>query len=154
MNAYKQLIRVIYPRDRGRIALRTDKNWDVDVEAVSRRGSTTKFQIETGRPYFYFKPVLISGAVTTWSRGENCLAVATSGAPLEVHPFFREDTRCSVCELMPPLGQPVGPGTSVPRFSATWLSREHGETVPGPLHARWAESFLKGRSVRGKYMED
>ena len=43
-----------------------------------------------------------------WSRGENCLAVPTSGAPLEVHPYFREDTHCSVCELMPPIASPSG----------------------------------------------
>src|SRR5262245_58698880 len=103
MTAYRQFIRVIYPKGGGRIALRTDKNWDVEVGAVSRRGGTTKFEIETDRPYFYFKPVLIRDEQTVWSRGENCLAVATSGAPLEVYPFFREDARCSVCELMPPL---------------------------------------------------
>lgn len=108
MKLYKQLIRVIYPQDGGRIALRTDDDWNMDVEAVSRRGCTTKFQIETDRPYFYFKPVLLRDDVTVWARGENCLAVATSGAPLEVHPFFREDTRCSVCELMPPLASPSG----------------------------------------------
>src|SRR5262249_59568885 len=108
MNAYKQSIRVIYPKDRGRIALRTDENWDVDVEAVSRRDCTAKFQIETDRPYFYFKPVLIRDRATLWSRGENSLAIATSRAPLDVHPCFREDTRCSVCELMPPLASPSG----------------------------------------------
>ena len=108
MKLYKQLIRVIYPRDGGRITLRTDDNWDADVEAVSRRGGTMKFQIETKRPYFYFKPVLRRDGATVWSRGENCLAVVTSEAPLEVYPFFREDVRCSVCELMPPLASPSG----------------------------------------------
>ena len=96
MKLYKQLIRVIYPRDAGRIALRTEDDWNVSVEAVSRRGCTTKFQIETDRPYFYFKPVLIRDGATTWSRGENCLAVATSGAPLEVYPFFAK-TLVAVC---------------------------------------------------------
>ena len=66
------------------------------------------FKVETERPYFYFKPVLGRDGTTMWSRGENCLAIATSGAPLEVHPFFREDTQCSVCELMPPLASPSG----------------------------------------------
>src|SRR5437762_3682610 len=108
MTAYRQSIRVIYPQDGGRIALRTDENWNADVEAVSRNGYTTEFQVETERPYFYFKPVLRRGGTTMWSRGENCLAIATSGAPLEVHPFFREDTQCSVCELMPPLASPSG----------------------------------------------
>ena len=75
---------------------------------VSRNGYTTEFQVETERPYFYFKPVLRRDGTTMWSRGENCLAIATSGAPLEVHPFFREDTQCSVCELMPPLASPSG----------------------------------------------
>src|ERR1043166_1963348 len=108
MSAYKQLIRITYPQGGARISLRTDKNWDADIRAVSRRGRTTKFQVETERPYFYFKPVLIRNGATVWSRGENCLAIATSGAPLEVYPFFREDTRCSVCELMPPLASPSG----------------------------------------------
>ena len=108
MNAYKQLIRVTYPQHDARITLRTDENWDVDVEAISRRGCTTKFQIETDRPYFYFKPVLLRDGTATWSRGENFLAVATSEAPLEVYPFFREDARCSVCELMPPARQSLG----------------------------------------------
>lgn len=108
MTPYRQFIRVIYPQDAGRIVLRTDDDWNMDVEAVSRRGSITKFQIQTERPYFYFKPMLLRDGVTMWSRGENCLAVATSGAPLEIYPFFREDTHCSVCELMPALASPSG----------------------------------------------
>jgi predicted alpha/beta superfamily hydrolase len=105
---YKQLIRVIYPRDGGRIVLRTDEDWEINVEAVVREGSTTEFQIETARPYFYFKPVLLRAGATMWSRGENFLAIATSGAPLKVHPYFKEDTHCSVCELMPPLASRSG----------------------------------------------
>jgi predicted alpha/beta superfamily hydrolase len=106
----KQLIRVVYPTDGGRIALRTEENWDANIEARSKRanGGVAEFQVETERPYFYFKPVLFRGGATLWSRGENFLAVATSGAPLEIHPYFREETRCSVCELMPPLASPSG----------------------------------------------
>jgi hypothetical protein len=106
----KQLIRVIYPTNGERIALRTEKNWDLNVEAVSTRqnGSVSEFQIETERPYFYFKPVLLRDSQAIWSRGENFLAVPTSDTPLEVHPYFREDAHCSVCELMPPLASPSG----------------------------------------------
>src|SRR5215813_13216449 len=106
----KQLIRVVYPTDEGRIAIRTEENWNSNIEAhsVGQNGSLSEFRIQTDRPYFYFKPVLVRDGATVWSRGENCLAVATSGAPLEVYPFFREDTRCSVCELMPPLASPAG----------------------------------------------
>src|SRR6266487_922318 len=102
----KQLIRVVYPTDDGRIALRTEADWDANIEpdSVQQNGCISEFQIETGRPYFYFKPLLVrDGGVATWSRGENFLAVTTSNTALEVHPYFREDTHCSVCELMPPL---------------------------------------------------
>src|SRR5436309_15041259 len=103
MTAYRQSIRVIYPQDGGRIALRTDENWNADVEAVSRNGYTTEFQVETEGPYFYFKPVLRRDGPTMWSRRENCLLIATSGARLQVHPFFRDDTQCIQARLMPPI---------------------------------------------------
>jgi predicted alpha/beta superfamily hydrolase len=106
----KQLIRVVYPTDGGRIALRTEADWDANIEAdsVQQNGCMSEFQIQTGRPYFYFKPVLLRDGATIWSRGENLLAVATSSTALEIYPYFQEDTRCSVCELMPPLASPLG----------------------------------------------
>ncbi|HEY2143959.1 MAG TPA: alpha/beta hydrolase-fold protein [Candidatus Udaeobacter sp.] len=106
----KQLIRVFYPTDGARIALRTEADWDANIEpdSVQRNGRVSEFQIETGRPYFYFKPVLLHDGATTWARGENYLAVTTSSTPVEIYPYFREDARCSVCELMPPLASPLG----------------------------------------------
>jgi predicted alpha/beta superfamily hydrolase len=106
----KQLIRIHYPTDGARIALRTEEDWDSNIEAHSIRqnGCVSEFQIETERPYFYFKPVLLSEGAIMWLRGENFLAVPTSSTPLEIHPYFREDTHCSVCELMPPLANPSG----------------------------------------------
>ncbi len=105
-----QFVRVIYPIDGGRIILRTEENWDSNIEANSIRqnGCVSEFQIETERPYFYFKPVLLRDGIAIWSRGENFLAVTTSSAPLEIHPHFREDAHCSVCELMPPLASSSG----------------------------------------------
>jgi predicted alpha/beta superfamily hydrolase len=106
----KQLIRIHYPTDGGKIVLRTEEDWNSNIQAHSIRqnGCISEFQIETDRPYFYFKPVLLCDGVTVWSRGENFLAIPTSGTPLEIHPYFREDTHCSVCELMPPLASPSG----------------------------------------------
>jgi predicted alpha/beta superfamily hydrolase len=120
---HKQVIRVVYPADDGRIALRTEHDWDTNIEATgravvgiddpdrstgSRTGCGWEFLIKTDRPYFYFKPVLLRKDGAQWSRGENFLAVATSGAPLDIHPYFIEDTRCSVCEVMPPLASAAG----------------------------------------------
>jgi predicted alpha/beta superfamily hydrolase len=106
---WRHLIRVLYPTDGARIALRTEENWDSNVEARSIEQDTgiSEFQIETERPYFYFKAVLLRNGATMWSR-KDFLAVATSGAPLEIYPYFREDTHFSISELMPPLASPSG----------------------------------------------
>lgn len=106
---HKQTIRVIYPtREDERIVLRTDQDWNTNIEAISRNGWVWEFSIQTERPYFYFKSLLLCGGAAHWSRRENALAVATSDAPLEVYPYFREETHCSVCELMPPLPDASG----------------------------------------------
>jgi predicted alpha/beta superfamily hydrolase len=99
----------MYPTAGGRIALRTEENWDsnVDADFVAQDGCLSEFQIETERPYFYFKPVLLRNGSTLWSR-KDFLAVATSGAPLQIYPYFREDTHFSVSELMPPLASRSG----------------------------------------------
>jgi len=106
---WRHLIRVVYPTDGRRIALRTEENWDANVEthSIGQDGCVSEFQIETERPYFYFKPVLLRNETTLWSR-KGFLAVATSGAPLEIYPYFRQDTHFSVSELMPPLVSPSG----------------------------------------------
>jgi hypothetical protein len=97
-----QKIRVFYPATESRIALRTEEDWDRNVEPVRTYECGSEFLITTERPFFYFKPMLVRDGAVQWSRGENFLAIATSSAPLDVYPYFAEDTRCSICE-MPPL---------------------------------------------------
>lgn len=104
----KQKIRVIYPDERGRIVLRTEQEWDRNIESQSVNGCTSEFIIETKQPFFYFKPVLIREDGAHWSRGENFLAIATSGTPVDIYPYFDTETRCSVCELMEPLASASG----------------------------------------------
>src|SRR6266702_4226468 len=96
---HKQTIRVVYPIGDAKMVLRTEQNWDANIEPVGQNDCVSKFAIETERPYFYFKPVLLR---------DNFLAVATSGAPLDIHPYFIEDTRCSVRQVMPPLASAAG----------------------------------------------
>lgn len=108
MSRYRQEIRVHYPTRTAEIALRTEHDWDANVPPISQVNGLSEFAIETERPFFYFKPVLLHKTETQWARGENSLAIATSDTPLEIYPYFREENRCSVCELMPPLASPAG----------------------------------------------
>lgn len=93
-------VRVHYPRNGGRIVLRTDENWERDIApvSISSDGASHDFVLYSPRPYLYFKPVLVSGERTRWSVGANCLAVGDSTRPVDVYPKFDEDSRCSACE--------------------------------------------------------
>lgn len=104
-------INVTYPLAGGRVVLRTDRDWDRNIEPVSVADDTAEFLIEGDQQFFYFKPLLIrEDGTELWSRGENYLAIATSGAPVQIHPYFMAEMHCSVCELMPPLAN--GNGTA------------------------------------------
>ena len=103
-----QRIRVLYPIDGANIALRTEHDWDMNLEPIRSDECGAEFLVRTKRPFFYFKPVLARNGETHWSRGENYLAIATSGTSLDVYPYFIDETRCSVCELMSPLPSNTG----------------------------------------------
>jgi predicted alpha/beta superfamily hydrolase len=109
-STHTQIIRVLYPGAEGRIVIRTDRDWERDLEpdVVRLEDGVWEFAVETAQPFFYFKPLLIRNSAVEWSRGENYLAIATSGAPLEIHPYFLDDGHCSVCELMRPLVSRAG----------------------------------------------
>jgi predicted alpha/beta superfamily hydrolase len=84
-------LRVRYPAGRGRIVLRTELDWDRDLEpiSVSGDGETTSFMLEAQKPFLYFKPCLRKedGSVH-WSVGANQLAVMTTEGISDVFPFF------------------------------------------------------------------
>ena len=109
MTAYRQTIRVIYPQDDGQIVLRTERIGMQMSKPVSRRGCTSKFPDRNRATIFLFQ----TGSDSRWrdgvvAREKIVLRSQRQVRLLEIHPFFREDTRCSVCELMPPLASPSG----------------------------------------------
>jgi len=106
----RQIINVFYPADGAKILLRTEKDWDRNVESTGSDEGRTEFLIETDRPFFYFKPILQRNGQPRWSRGENFLAIATSNTPVDIYPYFSDEMHCSVCELMSPL--PSGTGAA------------------------------------------
>jgi len=54
----KQLIRVVYPIDGGKIIASDGRELECEhrSSSVRRDGCLSEFQIEIDRPYFYFKP--------------------------------------------------------------------------------------------------
>ena len=83
-------LRVRYPLTEGRIVLRTDLDWDHDLEAasVSDDGTTFTFALEAKRPFLYFKPCWRVGSETRWAVGANGLVLMTAQGSRDVYPYF------------------------------------------------------------------
>ena len=62
-------LRVAYPSGRGRMVLRTEKDWEKNIEpaAVSEDGNVSTFQLEADQPFLYFKPCLVESGATNWA---------------------------------------------------------------------------------------
>lgn len=105
-------VQVHYPLEHGRIALRSDADWERNVEAeeVSADRSCARFRLVTDRPFTYFKPVVISDAGLRWARGGNYLAVAGIGQQRTIYPYFNDESGCSACSLRE-LASPGAGGT-------------------------------------------
>ena len=86
----RRQLRVRYPAGHGRMVLRTELDWDRDLEpvAVSDDGETSTFALEAKKPFLYFKPCLKSGGEALWAVGPNLLALMTLEGTGDVFPYF------------------------------------------------------------------
>lgn len=86
---YRGLIRVIYPASGRKLVLRTEADWERDVEPVrTRDGERFDFEVTFHRPYIHFKPCLLDGEEVTWSTGANKLVMLGSEHPQSIYPHF------------------------------------------------------------------
>src|SRR5262249_15527451 len=86
----RRTLRVSYPAGNGRLVLRTEQNWDQDVEPVSTSedGNTWTFELEADQPFLYFKPCLIRGDEFHWSVGPNKLLMMEEADRRISYPSF------------------------------------------------------------------
>lgn len=83
------VIRVHYPLKSGRMVLRTDRNWDRDLEAsaVSSDHEVHEFRFHSGDAYHYYKPCIVDHGLH-WSRGANYLAIGNHAGGSAIYPHF------------------------------------------------------------------
>ena len=88
--ALTRTIRVAYPAGRGRMVLRTELDWERNIEpiTVSDDGHVSTFALESDQPFLYFKPCLIEHGATVWSLGPNKLAIMTEPDARVAYPYF------------------------------------------------------------------
>ncbi|MBK6427003.1 MAG: alpha/beta hydrolase [Blastocatellia bacterium] len=92
--ALKRTLRVAYPAGKGRIVLRTELDWDADVEptSVSEDGTISTFEVESTQPFLYFKPCLVQRGEHRWSVGPNRLLLMTEADKRKHYPFFFDES--------------------------------------------------------------
>src|SRR5262245_33632346 len=93
---------VRYPATEGRIVLRTDLDWDRDIEASSVSDDRTSFtfRLEAKRPFLYFKPCLRIGEETHWAVGANSLVLMIHAGSRDVYPHFFGSEKGSFSSLV------------------------------------------------------
>jgi predicted alpha/beta superfamily hydrolase len=99
----RKRIRVHYPAGQGRMVLRTELAWDLDVEPteVSDDDASSTFELEARRPFLYFKPCLrTGGGEPRWAVGPNLLALMTTEQSGDVYPHFEGSEHGSFSELV------------------------------------------------------
>lgn len=86
----QRTLRVSYPVGAGRLTLRTEHDWDKDIEpvAVSDDRNTWTFSLRADQPYLYFKPFLARDGALHWSVGPNNLLLMSGDDQRVCYPFF------------------------------------------------------------------
>jgi predicted alpha/beta superfamily hydrolase len=86
----KRTLRVAYPKGRGRMVLRTEQDWEKNIEPVevSKDGNISTFELAADQPFLYFKPCLVESGATHWALGQNKLVIMTEKDARLVYPYF------------------------------------------------------------------
>lgn len=93
---FQRDIRVFYPLQNGHMVLRTDEDWDRDVEpnavdtigTAGNEGQIFTFKISSPKDHVYYKPCIRDGNAFYWSTGPNKLVHMTRPEPRDVYPHF------------------------------------------------------------------
>jgi predicted alpha/beta superfamily hydrolase len=100
--SHQVTVRIHYPLESGALLLRSDRDWELDIEPtrIAADGTRFEFDLELTGPSLYFKAIL-RGATdeVRWCQGEDCLALRDGGEQLDLYPHFQGDAECSVCSL-------------------------------------------------------
>ena len=75
--------------------VRTELDWNRNIDPVelSSDGATATFQLETEKPFVYFKPCLIKKGNIHWAVGTNNLLIMAGPTTRTVYPYFFSDSR-------------------------------------------------------------
>ena len=134
----ERTLRVEYPVTTGRLTLRTEHNWDEDLEAIAVSDDRTMwtYRVHADQPFLYFKPCLVQDGAAHWAVGANQLLVMSIDDHRVCYPYFRSEARGQFSRLV--------------EFPSAILGRTHRLRVYLP--PGYAENTLA--SYPAVYMQD
>ena len=108
----ERTLRVSYPVGNGRLMLRTELDWEMDLEAeaVSEDGNTWTFRLQADQPFLYFKPLLARDGAVHWSVGPNLLLLMGEEDQRICYPFFLSPAQGDFSPLVEFQSQILGRG--------------------------------------------
>lgn len=136
--ALKRSLHVAYPAGDGRLVLRTELDWNRDVEPISvnEDGTISTFELEASKPFLYVKACLLRGGERFWSVGPNRLLLMTEDDRRKYYPFFFDESNGRFSKLI--------------EFPSAILGRPH--KLRAYLPPGYDENTLKAYPVA--YMQD
>jgi len=86
----ERTVRVCYPAKSRLVVLRTEQDWNRDIEAfdVSEDKTTWTFKVRAEQPFLYFKPCLVGDGEVRWAVGPNKLLLMAEKDQRVSYPFF------------------------------------------------------------------
>lgn len=99
--SFRGSLLVHYPLQRGRMVLRTEQDWERDIEPVTLRdeGRCFEFQLEHDRPFLFCKPCIRDANGLHWAVGANTL-VLLRGHYQRLNPHFFSGERGSMTRVL------------------------------------------------------
>ncbi|MGV8124767.1 MAG: alpha/beta hydrolase [Candidatus Xenobiia bacterium LiM19] len=87
---HEAIIRVFYPLHHGELILRTEQDWDRDIEpeSVDPLHNCFDFRIKNEKSLLCFKPCIREGGSVFWAGGANRVALLDKNFPQDIYPYF------------------------------------------------------------------
>ncbi|MDQ7821307.1 MAG: alpha/beta hydrolase-fold protein, partial [Candidatus Eremiobacteraeota bacterium] len=98
---YSGVIRVHYPLEKGTIVLRTEKDWNSDIEPdhVDRENHTYEFTVTNDHNNIVYKPCIREGHEMKWEHGGNRVTMLDGEIIEDVYPMFIPRASGSITQI-------------------------------------------------------